>query len=81
MKNDLEEFKKLEKLALRKVRLQSIILGSAAVITVLFMIYGVTQKIEADRQSDLRYEIELTSQKEILILKEQLAQCQSEKNK
>ena len=75
MNTELEDYKKL---MLKKARLTSIVLGLAAVIAILFMVYGFTQTIEAHRQRDLDRE---ESQKEISILKAQLAQCQSEKNK
>ncbi|HRI77987.1 MAG TPA: hypothetical protein PLR06_00500 [Cyclobacteriaceae bacterium] len=74
-----EEIKEFEENALRRARITSIMLGLSAVVTVLFMIYGFTQSIEAQRQQDLRYELEVSSKKEITNLKEQLAQCQSEK--
>ena len=78
MNTELEEYKKL---MLKKARLTSIVMGLAAVIAVLFMIYGFTQNIETGKQLDIALEKEMASQKEISVLKEQLAQCQSEKNK
>ena len=78
MNTELEEYKKL---MLKKARLTSIVLALAAVIAISFMTYGFTQNIESMRQLDKSLEIERASQKEISSLKEQLAQCQSEKNK
>lgn len=84
MSTELEEFRKQ---MLRRARLTSIVLGLAAVVTVLFMIYGFTQSIEAGRERDIALEkeqaasIEALNQKEIAdSLKRQLAECQS-KNK
>jgi len=76
-----EDFKKLEKLWLRRAKINSIILGTSAILSILFFTYGVSQKIESERERNMRYEIEVSSKKEIAILKEQLAQCLSEKNK
>ena len=74
-----EELKLYERQALKRARITSIILGLAAVITVLSVIYGTTQSIEAGKQSDLVAVAVMNSQKEIIILKEQLAACQAEK--
>ena len=70
-----------KKLMLKKARIQAIVIGMAAVIAVLFMVYGFTQSIEAGRQRDLSLFAKEESQKEISTLKEQLARCESEKNK
>ena len=48
-----EEFEELKKLALRRARITSIVLGTAAVVAVLSMVYGFTQSIEASKQRDI----------------------------
>ena len=60
----------------------AVFLGFAAVIAVLFMIYGLTQSIEAGKQRDLAVQHEMIANEmknELIILKEQLAACQAEK--
>ena len=79
--NAEEELIQFKHQMLKRSRITSIVLGLAAVIAVLFMVYGFTQNIEAGRQRDLSIVAMVESQKEIAILKEQLAQCESEKNK
>ncbi len=48
-----EELKGLKLQALKRARMTSIVLGDAAVIAILFMMYGFTQSIEASKQRDL----------------------------
>lgn len=48
-----EELKAFKLQTLKKARMTAVVLGIAAVITVIFMIYGFTQNIEAGRQRDL----------------------------
>ena len=76
MNEELEQFKKVQ---LKKARMTSVVLGLAAVIAVLSMVYSTTQSIEAMRQRDLSVVEKMTADKEIAALKEQLASCQSEK--
>ncbi len=75
-------------IALKQARRTSIILGAAAVITVIFMIYSFTQSIEAERQriEAAKYreikDIEITKVKnELTSLKEQLRKCETEGGK
>ena len=51
--NAEEELKALKLQTLKRARVASIVLGSASVIAVLFMIYGLTQNIEASKQRDM----------------------------
>ena len=50
---ELKNQEMLQRRALRRARVTSVVLGTAAVIAVLFMIYGFTQSIEATRQRDI----------------------------
>ena len=47
---ELKNQEMLQRRMLRRARVTSIVLGTAAVIAVLFMIYGFTQSIEANKQ-------------------------------
>ena len=58
----------LEKSALRRARVTSIVLGIAAIVAVLFMIYGFTQSIEATRQRD----IAVTNKKALILATEEI---------
>ena len=53
-----EELKAFKLQALKRARMTSIVLGGAAVIAVLFMVYGFTQRIEGNMQRDLRLDLE-----------------------
>ncbi len=53
-----EELKAFKLQTLKRSRVTSIVLGSAAVIAVLFVVYGFTQNIEVNRQRDLRLDLE-----------------------
>ena len=77
--NAEDELRLLKQQILKKSRITSVVLGISAVVAVLFMIYGFTQNIEAERQRDLATFAKEESQKEISILKEQLIRCESEK--
>jgi len=55
---ELKNQEMLQRRLLRRARVTSVILGTAAVIAVLFMIYGFTQSIEAGKQRDLAFERE-----------------------
>ena len=48
-----EELKAANSNALRRARIQSIVIGFSVVISILFMFYGFTQGIEAGRQRDI----------------------------
>ena len=48
-----EELQAFKLQTLKRARVTSIVLGGAAVISVLFMIYGFTQSIEASKQKDM----------------------------
>ncbi len=48
-----EELKAFKIQALKRARMTSIVLGVAAVIAILFMMYGFTQSIEASKQRDI----------------------------
>ncbi len=50
---ELKNQEMLQRRMLRRARVTSIILGTAAIIAVLFMIYGLTQSIEAGKQRDI----------------------------
>ena len=50
---ELKNQELLQRRALRRARAFSVVLGIAAVIAILFMIYGFTQSIEAQRQAEL----------------------------
>ncbi len=50
---ELKNQELLQQRALRRARTFSVILGIAAIIAILFMIYGFTQSIEAQRQTDI----------------------------
>ncbi len=50
---ELKNQEMLQRRMLRRARVTSIVLGTAAVIAILFMIYGFTQSIEAGRQRDI----------------------------
>ncbi len=50
---ELKNQEMLQRRRLRRARVTSIVLGTAALIAVLFMIYGFTQSIEAGRQRDI----------------------------
>ena len=49
---ELKNQEMLQRRMLRRARVTSIVLGTAAIIAVLFMIYGLTQSIEAGKQRD-----------------------------
>jgi len=49
---ELKNQEMLQRRMLRRARLTSIVLGTAAIIAVLFMIYGIIQSIEAGTQRD-----------------------------
>ena len=70
-----EELKAYKLQMLKRNRISSVVLGSAAVVSVLFMIYGFTQSIEADKQRFSAIE----SEKSATIYKEQLEKCESGK--
>ena len=70
-----EELKAYKLQMVRRNRLTSFVLGSAAVVSVLFMIYGFTQSIEVDKQRFSAIE----SEKNATIYKEQLEKCESSK--
>lgn len=72
-----EELKTFKLQMLKKSRMQSVVLGIGAVITVLFMIYGFTQNIEAGKQRD----ITMGAEREAAALREQLIKCESERSK
>ena len=50
---ELKNQELLQRRALRRARAFSVVLGIAAVIAILFMIYGFTQSIEAQHQAEL----------------------------
>ena len=50
---ELKNQEMLQRRVLRRARVTSIVLGTAAVIAILFMIYGLTQSIEAGKQRDI----------------------------
>lgn len=50
---ELKNQEMLQRRMLRRARVTSIVLGTAAIIAVLFMIYGFTQSIEAGKQRDI----------------------------
>jgi hypothetical protein len=69
----------LEKEMLKKARIQSVILGTAGIIAIIFMIYGFTQSIEADRG---RMELEKMTEikdAEIATLQGKLKECEDGK--
>ena len=79
-----EEIKVFEREALRRARLTSIILGFAALITVISMLYGFTQSIEAEKQSIIAQEQReraVKQESQAAILQDQLTACQAEKIK
>ena len=53
-----EELKALKLLILRRARVTAVVLGTAVVLCVLFLIYGFTQSIEATMQRDIAGEKE-----------------------
>ena len=56
--NTEEEFQEYKLQQLKRSRLTAVVLGMAAILCVLFLIYGFTQSIEATRQRDLAVEKE-----------------------
>ena len=48
-----EELQAFKLQTLKRARVTAIVLGCAAVISVLFMVYGFTQNIEATKQKDI----------------------------
>jgi hypothetical protein len=82
-----------DKKQLKRARIQAIVLASAAVITVLAMVYGTIQNIEANTQRDravaneqMAIEAKLEADKqrdvvasEIAALKTELASCKTTK--
>ena len=56
--NTEEEFQEYKLQQLKRSRLTAVVLGMAAILSVLFLIYGFTQSIEATRQRDLAVEME-----------------------
>ncbi len=56
--NTKEEFQEYKLQQLKRSRLTAVVLGMAAILCVLFLIYGFTQSIEATRQRDLAVEME-----------------------
>lgn len=48
-----DELKAFKLQTLKRARVTAVVLGLSAVIAVLFMIYGFTQSIEAQKQRDL----------------------------
>lgn len=50
---ELKNQEMLQRRLLRRARVTNIVLGSAAVVAILFMIYGFTQTIEVGRQRDI----------------------------
>ena len=87
--NNEEELKLVKQQQLKRARVTAVVLGLSSVIVVLFMMYGFTQSIEAQRQRDLAMvkEILVSNAKaeiikvkeELMNLKEQLAKCESSK--
>ena len=79
MEDELKAYKQKE---LKRARVTSVVLGLAAVIAVLFMIYGFTQSIEAQKQRNLagmmQQELESANNK-IENLNRQLEKCESER--
>ena len=67
-----EELKACKLQMVRRSRLTSFVLGSAAVVSVVFMIYGFTQSIEADKQRFSAIE----SEKIAIQYKAQLEKCE-----
>ena len=73
---EIKTYKQLiEKQMLRNARIMSFILGAAAMVTVVAMIYGFTQSIEASRQNIIRERLDA----EIISLTESLRKCESQK--
>ncbi|MBY0434704.1 MAG: hypothetical protein K2U26_11395, partial [Cyclobacteriaceae bacterium] len=65
---ELKNQEMLQRRMLRRARITSIVLGTAAVIAILFMIYGITQSIEANSQK-----LEATKQRDKAIENEKAA--------
>jgi WD40 repeat protein len=65
---ELKNQEMLQRRMLRRARVTSLILGIAAIIAIIFMIYGFTQSIEAGRQS-----LEAGKQRDIAISNENKA--------
>lgn len=79
-----EEIKLFQQKALRRDRITSIILGLATIITVISMLYGFTQSIEAEKQNIIaqeQREIAVKQESRSAILQDQLKACQAEKIK
>jgi len=55
---ELKNQELLQRRALRRARAFAVVLGIAAIIAILFMIYGFTQSLEAKRQADVAKENE-----------------------
>ncbi|CAN5338404.1 hypothetical protein BH09BAC3_BH09BAC3_37530 [soil metagenome] len=65
---ELKNQEMLQRRTLRRARVTSVILAVAAVIAVIFMLYGFTQSIEAGRQS-----VEAGKQRDLAVIKEKEA--------
>lgn len=52
MKTDDKEFKEFQRRAPNKARMISVTLGLAAMVAIIFIIYGCMQGIEADYQAE-----------------------------
>lgn len=70
-----DEFKEFKRKQLKRARVTALVLGATAVLCILFMIYGFTQSIEANRQRDLNESMRMKTQQ----LEQELVKCQEEK--
>ena len=68
-----------EEQLVKKARMQSFVLGAAAVIAIIFMIYGFTQSIEADRQRMQLKKMTEIKDAEITALQGKLKECEAGK--
>lgn len=74
---ELKNQEMMRRRVLRRTRLTAIILGAAAVIAILFMVFAYMKKIEADHQTELATERGLEAERQTLLAQKEQRKADS----